>query len=503
MKEIVMPKLSDTMTEGRLVAWRKAVGETVRRGDVIAEVETDKANMELEAFANGVLLETRIQPGEVAAVGTVIGVIGAAGEKPQGSAPPQGEAKAEPPKAEGAQPEAAQPEPAKAEPAKAEAAAPAAPEARPAQQASSPAQPAPSVKPAEKPAVEPIRTASAPEGIPAPEATQAPFAPETAGKAQEEGAAPAPPQQPKPAAAPPSGPAAVPARHEERAAPVVRRRARELGIDLATVKGSGPEGRILLQDLEETAAGTAAAPAEGAPPPPQPAPREDGGAGRPEEQQLNRFRAAIARTVTESWHIPQFSATVEIDMDPVRALREDLKGAGTEVSTNDVIVKAAALTLEKFPLANGSFAGNSLRMNREINIGIIVGLPDALLIPVIKNCHGRSLAEIARESKRLVERARAGQLSEGELTGGTFTVSNLGMFGVTRFNALIYPPQAAVLAIGAVVERVVAKPGGGYEAVRLMEATLSADHRILDGVYVAQFLAELKTILEHPARLLL
>lgn len=468
MKDIVMPKLSDTMTEGRLVSWKKSVGEAVRRGEVIAEVETDKANMELEAFANGVLLEIRIPAGETAAVGTVIGVIGAAGEK--GSAPPEEK------KAQKSEPAKQEESPKQAEPA---------PQGEPDQKA-----------PAQK--GEPTKGPAAPEGIPAPESTNAPFTPEEAGKDQESvgdsggTVKPPPSEEPKPKAEP------VPtAGHfEERAAPVVRRRARELEVDLALVKGSGPDGRILLDDLEAFAAGAPAEKGRGEGPLPEAKLSQ-------QMQPLSRFRAAIARTVVQSWReAPQFSATIEVFMDQVKGLRQDLKGAGQSVSTNDVIVKAAALALKKFPLVNGSFAGDALRLNGEINIGIVVGLPDAILIPVITGCGERSLTDIASESKRLVDRARAGQLTEEEMMGGTFTISNLGMYGVARFNAILFPPQAAVLAVGAVVDRVVAQKGVPTVA-KVMELTLSADHRILDGVYVAQFLSELKGMLEHPTRLVL
>lgn len=415
--EITMPKLSDTMTEGRLIAWKKSVGDWVERGDIIAEVETDKANMELEAFSAGVLLEIRVKAGEMAPVGTVIGIVGEAGEKVAeggGEQPAQAAA-------ETWQPPAAEPSPAEA-----------------------------------TLGVVPERIMEPPE--------------ETA-------------------AAAPIGEGV------EKASPLVRRLAREKGIDLAQVTASGPEGRILQEDLEryQDARGARSEErGEGAKVP------ASGGTIQP----LSRMRAAIARTVSDAWRsIPHFTVTVAIHMGEAENVYRELKGAGAMVSLNDVIIKAAAMVLQKFPLANASFAADGIVLHDEVNIGFAVSLDDGLLVPVIKGCGGLSLVEIAARSRELIERARGGTIAEAEISGGTFSVSNLGMFGVEEFSAIIHPPQGAVLAVGAVQDEAAVK-GGQVVAARVMRATLSADHRLIDGAYAARFMAELKRVLENPVVML-
>lgn len=424
--EITMPKLSDTMTEGKLISWKKSVGERVERGDIIAEVETDKANMELEAFTSGVLLETRVKPGEMVPVGTVIAVIGAAGEKPTGAglAPPEAEP-VEPP----APPPGWQP-------------------------------------PAEEQPHEPLEPRDVPERVmERPEAANVPLPPSVAG---EEGGA--------------------------KASPLVRRIAREKGIDLSRLQGSGPEGRILQEDLEKYMQAPGAA-------------REARGEAAVTEkaaasESLSRMRAAIARTVSQAWQtIPHFAVTVAIDMSEAEEVRRELKEAGSPVSLNDLIVKGAALALEKFPRVNSSFAGDRITVNREINIGFAVALDDGLVVPVITGCRGLSLREIAARGRELADRARSGKISEAEINGGTFTVSNLGMYGVEEFTAVIFPPQGAILSVGAVSDEAVVR-GGQVVAARIMRATLSCDHRLIDGAYAAQFLAELKRILENPVTML-
>lgn len=429
--EITMPKLSDTMTEGRLIAWKKSVGEKVERGEIIAEVETDKATMELEAFASGVLLEIRIKPGEMAPVGTVIGMIGAAGET-------------------------AAVQPSLGKPAEV---APIPPPAPPTALA------APSSEPA-GPNDLPDRSSEPP--VPATAAgTAAPSEPETG----------------------------------EKASPLVRRLAREKGIDLGQVKGSGPEGRILQEDLLEAGAvergsgigteesGAAAGEKEAAGP---------GSVVQP----LSRMRAAIARTVAEAWRtIPHFAVTMAIDMGEAERVRQELKASGSPLSLNDLIIKAAAVAIGKFPLVNASFVNDGIISRAGINIGIAVALDDGLLVPVIRGCQALSLQAIALRSRELVGKARSGKLSEAEISGGTFTISNLGVFGVEEFMAIIHPPQGAILAVGAVIDQPVIK-GGHLAAARIMRVTLSADHRLLDGAYAAQFLVELKRVLENPVGML-
>lgn len=419
--DIVMPKLSDTMTEGVFGSWKKNVGDPVQRGDVIAEVETDKAVMDLEAFASGILLEQRVHSGELVPVGTVIGLIGSAGE-----------AVAE-----------AEPEP-----------------------------------PVSRIGIGPEKIMS-PEELPVASSIIEP-APDKTG------------------------------RHEELAGPVVRRKAREMGIDLSQLQGSGPGGRILLEDLERysgvTMAHVEAAIVEPLLPEQAESPATSSvHKGEPPaatEQPLSRMRAAIARSVDKAWReIPHFSVTMEVDMEAAREVRRELKTSGTPVSINDMVIKGAALALKAFPMVNAVFGGDRIVTHGEINIGIAVSLEEGLLVPVIRGCDRMTLAEIAQTSERLIRRARSGQLSESELSGGTFSISNLGMYGVTTFSAVIHPSQGAILAVGALREAVVAK--NGQPAVsRVMNLNLSADHRLLDGAYAARFLKELKHILENPVRLL-
>jgi len=413
--EITMPKLSDTMTEGRLVSWKKSVGERVERGEIIAEVETDKANMELEAFSSGVLLEIRVKPGDLAPVGTVIAIIGAEGEKP-------------------AAPTAAKVTKEKRA------------EAQPAAKAAVP-------KPA--PAMEPEK-----------------------------------PQPPTEQPVPREGGGA------EKASPMVRRLAREMGIELKEVKGSGPEGRVLKEDLEkyQQERGT------------RREVRGEATEAMPESlgvpQPLSRMRAAIARTVTTSWQtIPHFTVTVAIDMGEAEKVARGMKKAGMRVSLNDLLIKAVALTLQKYPQLNASYTTGGIVIHSAINIGIAVSLDEGLLVPVLRECEALSLMEIASQSRELISRARNGTISEAEISGGTFSISNLGMFGVDQFMAVILPPQGAILAVGGVNDQPVVQKGEVVPA-RIMKATISADHRLIDGAMAARFMAELQKVLENPVAML-
>lgn len=420
--EITMPKLSDTMTEGTLVAWRKSPGEMVVRGDIIAEVETDKATMELESFDSGILLETRVSVGDVVPVGTVIAVIGQAGESAAISPP----GKPEPP--------------GKMEPG-----------------------PAPG---------EPVF---------------------------------ATPQAMRPSAASPAEATLAPM---EKAAPMVRRLARERGIDLGLVEGTGPEGRITKDDLEnylsrqggKTAgqAGPTGETPSGAHERPSP-PRPVAGA---DFEVLTPMRAAIARTVSESWKtIPHFTVTADVGMAAAESLHHGLTEAGHGVSLTDVIIKATATTLEEFPRLNASYGDNRINLHPSIDIGVAVDVENGLLVPVIRNCEVLSLREIGIRSRDLIERARSGQIKVSEITGGSFTISNMGMFGIKEFAAIILPPQAGILAIGAVSDRAIIS-NGVATAARMMTMTLSADHRVVDGAYAARFMRRLAQTLENPLRLL-
>ena len=457
--EITMPKLSDTMTEGILVEWRKNVGQQVERGEILAEVETDKATMELESFTAGVLLETRVKPGDSVAVGTIIAVIGEKGEKPVNKNLLLLRQRNPQEQQEQPKPTAAPPSAAKEAPGDETA--------------------------AETPKEEQLRTETGlgdlGEGVTA------------AVKPQGEKTIPS---APEPSRKPPEAAAG------EKASPLVRRLAREQGVDLAQVKGSGPEGRILQEDLDRFSQGTEQKAEAGK----EPSAGEGGtgaaargpAAGEP----MTRMRSAIARTVAEAWRtIPHFTVTVAIDMGEGERVRQELREAGAPFSLNDLVVKAAAVAIGKFPLVNAAFHDEAIVTHDDINIGIAVALDHGLLIPVIKGCQFLSLKEIASRSHELTGKARAGNISEADISGGTFSVSNLGKFGVEQFTAVIHPTQGAILAVGAVSDQPVIR-GGHLAAARIMRVTLSADHRLLDGAYAAQFLQELKRVLENPVQML-
>jgi pyruvate dehydrogenase E2 component (dihydrolipoamide acetyltransferase) len=410
--EITMPKLSDTMTDGRFITWRKNVGDRIERGDVIAEVETDKAVMELEAFATGVLLKTMAKGGETVPVGTVLGLIGGAGELPE-------------------------------------------------------------------------------EGV----AAAVPAAAETTVVEASPTPAPEPPTAARPVLS-------LLSEHEAgehgKASPLVRRLAREQGIDLAKLHGSGPEGRILQEDLAATAAqqqpsAMQAAVTMEAPPSRSPVPPAGG------LQPPSAMRQAISAAVSRSWReIPHFSVTVEIGMEACREVVSELKGGEKQVGFNALIIKACSVALTGFPLLQARPEGVA---DGPVNISFAVALPEGLLMPVIRDCRRLSAAEIGRECSRLGDKARNGRLTSEEMSGGSFSVSNLGMYGVDEFTALIMPGQVAILAVGAVSERPVVR-GGQLAVAPTMRVTLSSDHRVVDGAYAAAFLAELRRILEHPVALL-
>lgn len=308
------------------------------------------------------------------------------------------------------------------------------------------------------------------------------------------------------------------------ASPVARRMAIKFDIDLATIAGTGPRGRIVRSDVEEAARKKAAAergddpgpapasppPPASVPPPPATQPAATGEAantakGETTSVSLGRIQQAIARRMSEAKAtVPDFALNTEIDMERCMALREELKGAAasTVPSLNDFVIKAVALALREHPRANGSYQDGAFQLHGRVNVGIAVASPDALVVPTVFDADRKSLDQIARESRALAERARAGAITAAELAGGTFTISNLGMFGVRRFTAVINPPQAGILAVGAVVRR--RREVEGQECLRsVMEVTLTCDHRILYGADAAQFLARIKALLDQPAVLLL
>lgn len=402
---VTMPQLGYDMTEGAVARWRKREGESVQRGEVIAEIETDKATVELEAFASGVVRKILLPEGRRVPVGTLIAVIAGPDEPIDDILKEAG------------------------------------------------APPAPAAPPAE---------------VPAPAAAQ---------------------------------PEAPPEEGRVKATPVARRLAEELGIDLRQVKGTGPEGRITREDVEAFAARLRERPAA-APPPPVEAPAV------PEavEEPLSRMRQTIARRMTESkQQAPHFYVTVEVDMTEAMRLREQLNAQLEEdarLSVNDLIIKAAAKALTKFPRLNSAFAGDRLKIFKAVNIAMAVATPEGLLAPVIHDAAGKSIFQIARESRELARRAREGRLRADDQVGGTFTISNLGMYNVESFSAIINPPNAAILATGSVQRRPVVR-GDQVVVADIMNATISVDHRVTDGAEAAQFLGEFKRLLENPVSLLI
>lgn len=420
--EVIMPRMSDTMEEGKVLKWLKKIGDQVEVGDIIAEVETDKADMEMEALDDGFLTEIRVQEGESAPVGMVIALLGEEAEVGVAPTPP-------------------------------------------ARTATSSV----STPPAEK-------RVAAKAGPPAAKKVR---------KIRED--------EPKKPPARKKGERIL-------ASPIVKKIAAERGIELASVRGSGPGGRIIKQDLEVAEAGTGAAEAR-TPPPSQQTVATRTGTVEP----FSRMRATIAKRMADSMReAPHFYITTEIDMSEAVRLRTSLKlsdRVAAEVTYTHLLVKAVAVALGRHPRLNASFSGDGRELKNEINIGIAVALDDGLIVPVLHGCQVMSLLDIAAQANGLVERARVGKPTTKDLSGGTFTISNLGMYPVEHFTAVINPPQAAILATSAIKERPAVRDGQVVIS-RTMMATLSCDHRVLDGATGAQFLEELKNLLENPVGLM-
>ncbi len=414
---ITMPKLGFDMAEGTLVEWVKKVGDAVAEGEVIAIIETDKANVEVTSFKAGTLRQVLVEAGTVVPIGRPIAVIGSADE-----------------------------------------------------------------------AID-LATLGVKQAAPPAK--------------KEEKVAPTAPAPVAPAVAR-AGPVI--------ASPVARRMADELGIDLGQVQGSGPEGRIVKRDIEEYLKMREQAPAK-APPLPILTPSYPPTAEEYHVQPLTPMRQTIARRTTESkQQVPHFYITMEVDMEAALALRQqlnallspggDLRSEEASISVNDLLTKAAAVALKQFPNVNASFAGSEVRVHDQINIGIAVAREVGLVTTVLRDADKKPLAQIAHESRELIARAREGRMKAEEMVGGTLTISNLGMFGVEHFIAIISPPQAAVLAIGAIQQVPVVKNGQLAAGTRL-KATISADHRVTDGAEAARFMQAFKAALEEPLRLLL
>ena len=451
--KVVMEALSPTMEEGRLVEWKKQEGDAVAVGDVIAEVETDKAIMELVARAAGTLLRQVVPAGATVPVSELVALIGEKGESVNGA---------------GAAAEKAPEEPAAAKPA---------------------AEPAPA--PAGKEAADEGESgASAPEDGAPPASATAPPAPQA-------------PKSAAPAQAPPAA-AAGAAGDRVKASPLARKIAAERGVDLHSVTGSGPAGRIVQRDL----AGVEAAPAAGAaaaqPAPAQAAPQvpafQPVPAGEPfADVPLTQIRKTIARRLAQSLGpIPTFFLTSEVDMERVADAREALNALGDgKVSFNDITIKAVALALRQHPACNAWWQDDHIRYWNEVHIGMAVAIEDGLITPVIRHADQKSLRQISAEAKDLAGRARDRRLKPEEYTGATFSVSNLGMLDISEFTAIINPPEAGILAIGRMAEQPVAHDGA-VSIRRRMRITMSCDHRVIDGATGAVFLKTLKAMLENP-----
>jgi pyruvate dehydrogenase E2 component (dihydrolipoamide acetyltransferase) len=417
---ILMPALSPTMTEGTLARWLKNEGDAIKSGDVIAEIETDKATMEFEAVDEGVLAKILVPGGTSGvAVNTLIGVILEEGEDAS---------------------------------ALSSAAAPAAPKAAPVAAAPAAAAPAP------------VAVAAAPA-----------------------------------------------VSHGDRvfATPLARRIAKDAGLELKGVAGSGPHGRIVKHDVEVAlAAGPVAAkPAAAAPAAAAPAPVAAAPAFGPAytEVPLTSMRKVIAQRLTEAKQtVPHFYLSIDIALDKLLSLRTDLNGRGDDykLSVNDFIIRAVALALKKVPAANASFTETAIRMYSDVDVSVAVATPSGLITPIVKHADQKGLAAISNEMKALAAKAKDGKLKPEEFQGGTFTISNLGMFGIKDFAAIINPPQGCILAVGAGEQRPVVKDGA-LSIATVMTCTLSVDHRVVDGAVGAEFLAAFKKLIEEPLTMLL
>lgn len=434
---IRMPRMSDTMEEGNIIAWLKEEGETVEAGETLAEVETDKATMELDSYFDGVLLHIAVKEGAVPING-VIAVIGEEGEDWQAAI-----AAAEDTGDNGS-----------------------------------------ASATAEEPAAETSASAPAPAASPDP-----------APVADDEGT-------------------------RTKASPLARKMAAESNIDLSQISGSGDQGRIIKRDIEAYLANqdTAPAPTPAAAPSAAPAtapaaPAEEapqiapfyygGGTDNFEDTPVSQMRKVIARRLGESkFSAPHFYLTVEIEMSKAIQLRKRLNEvAPTKLSFNDLVVKAAAAALRLHPAVNSSWLEDKIRTNHDVNIGVAVAVPDGLLVPVVRHADMKTLSQINTEVKALAIKAKDRKLQPQEMEGNTFTISNLGMFGIEEFTAIINPPDACILAVGGIIQKPVVENGEIVVGNR-MKVTLSCDHRVVDGATGAQFLNDFKAILEDPIRLM-
>ncbi|MGB9587863.1 MAG: dihydrolipoamide acetyltransferase family protein [Armatimonadota bacterium] len=419
MAAIIMPKMSDTMEEGKIIRWLKHEGEKVNAGEPIAEIETDKANVEMEAFEGGIIAKILAKEGDTVPVGETIAEMEslevAAKQLTPAATVPQPQAEEEKPTAGGV------------------------------------ATPVAGVE-AEK---------------------------ETGEQVAEE--------------------------EHVLASPLARRLAEEHGIDVSQVQGTGPGGRVVERDIQRLIEEKERlAPAVEAPTAPRPSAEIPTLEVPAEEHELSKMRRTIAERMTRSKQtVPHFYVTSEIEMDWAARVRDELNAdeSQVKVSFTDMIIKACALALAKFPTVNASYSEDKVLIHKEINIGFATALDEGLVVPVVRNADKKSLREIAAETKALAQRARENRVHVSDFSGGTFTISNLGMFNVESFTAIINPPEAAALAVGTIRE-VPVVVDGAIAASRRMKATISADHRLLDGAIAATFLEEIRKNLESPIALL-
>ena len=427
---ILMPRLSDTMTEGVIADWHKKVGDTVKKGEVLADIETDKATMELESYKDGKLLHIGAQKGEKIAVNDLLAVIG-------------DESKVD---------------------------------------------------------LQKIVAAAKNKGVAAPVA---------AGTAQAAGTAAQATAPAANGAVPASGGMSVSADGRIKASPLAKKVAAEKGIDITQIAGSGDNGRIVKKDVDSFVPGKAAAPAAQTS---QPAattaktavPAAPLGQVSFDEVPVSQMRKVIAKRLAESkFSAPHFYVTMAIDMDKAVESRTKLNEVSpVKISFNDLVLKAASVALKQHPAVNSSWLGDKIRVNHHVNIGVAVAIEDGLLVPVVRFADTKSLSQIATEVKDLAQRAKAKKLQPSEWEGSTFTISNMGMFGVDEFTAIINPPDACILAVSAIQQVPVVK-NGAIVPGNVMKLTLSCDHRVVDGATGSAFLQTLKTLLEEPLRMML
>jgi len=442
-----MPKLSDTMTEGTLIAWKKKKGDQVSAGEVLAEIETDKATMEWESSEDGTLTEIYVQEGGKVNVGDKIAFVRGQGEEAPKQETPEQKKKSE--AAEEKKPQAKTEKPAPAEAAKKET--------------------APPQQQGVGTAVSAARTETT---------QQKPQARE---------------QKPEEA--------------RVKASPVARRIAAELGVDLSTVKGTGPDGRITETDVRAAAKTVTAGASGGATKPQAQAPI----AVKPGESariQLSGMRKIIAQRLVESLGpVPHFYLTIEINAGPLMEAREELKSAGegadaAKITVNDFVLKAAVMAAVKVPRVNASFDNDAIVQYADVDLGVAVAIDDGLLTPVIRTAQDKSLREISALAKDLAHRARNKRMKPEEFQGGTFTVSNLGGMGIDSFSAVINPPQGFILAVGKVTKSPVVDDCDQVMVGHRMSITMSCDHRVIDGALGAEYLKEVRHLLENPALLM-